>query len=671
MQITKFLNISLNLIITLIVFSSIITLTFGNPNTFNNRLHSIDTLNEKASMIFMVSYGHLNSMDVKNHPAFIKNAEKFLFKTTTELPDGFLFSNEGMLTWSPTSTQFNRLKAQALFIDFYAHAPSDHYIIGQIRVIGQGDVIAETDGFESEGVIATSVVITEDEQLDEDPKLIPISIQIPSTKNWDAKKEGESFSFKFEATGGSGDYKFELLEPDYLMGNLDQYGNFTWTPDFDITSPDEIIKTLNLKIKAFDTEGKDDIRTIPIYVQHVNRPPVVNELPTFYIQFNSRNTYQLNKAGLAYDPDGDSIIFKPVLKELPQRMTLNNKGEINWKPSKKQFNFLSSNPLYLSFTVEDYPVGAKTIGQVRIEVSQDDLPPQITMIPNKEKYELNENEELQLNFFIIDPNGDDDLLSFGFVSENSEINDDALVEKKNGQYEFNWIPGYDFIEKEGAKEEFSINFFAIDKESNRSEKVIQVTVEDTENLLEKDRILYDQYRTVLERSWDMIVQLQEKENQFNKEYKIAKKGKKNRSIITAGLGGITGLAAIIDGEAQKWVTGLGGTATATLGTLEAGNVIGVPPSDIMQKLSYVSQKRNDLVVYGNVFASKYALPLSRRAGSFQSDLRSLSINLNLKDIAKLELDSIWENSKKSTDRNIKKEFKDFNPDPRFSKAYKQ
>ena len=118
------------------------------------------------------------------------------------------------------------------------------------------------------------------------------------------------------------------------------------------------------------------------------------------------------------------------------------------------------------------------------------------------------------------------------------------------------------------------------------------------------------------------------------------------------------------------MTALGGTATATLGTLEASEVIGEPPSDIMQKLSYVSQKRNDLVVYGNVFASKYALPLSRRAGSFQSDLRSLSIHLNLKDVAKLELDSTWENSKKSTDKNIKKEFKDFNRDPRFSKDYK-
>lgn len=653
----------------MIVFFAIISISYGKSFTFHEKGHSIDTL-EKVSLMFNISHGQLNSFDIKNHPAFKKQEEKFRFNTTTELPEGLLFSDEGMLTWSPTGIQFNDLKTQTLHLNFSAHAPSGNYIIGKIRVVGQGDLVIIPEVVESDSTNASSTEIAGGDPVEDVVRLVPIAIQMPSKNNWETKKEGEAFSFKFEATGGSEDYKFELLEPEYLMSNLDQYGNFSWTPDFDVVSPDEMVKSIILKIKAFDTEGADDIKTIPIYVKHVNRPPIVNELPTFYIQYNSENTYQLNKKGLAYDPDGDSIIFKPVLKELTQGMTLDNNGELYWKPSRRQFNFLSKDPLYLSFTVEDYPEGAKTIGQVRIEVSQADLPPEILMNPNKDKFDLKENEELQLNFFLTDPNGEDDLLSFGFVSENREIDDSALVEKKKGQYEFSWTPGYDFIKEEGGEEDFSINFFAIDKESSRTEKSIQVTVEDIENILEKDRIIYDQYRTVLERSWDMITQLNEKEDQFEKQYKEAKNGKKNRSIITASLGGITGLAAIIEGDAQKWVTALGGTATATLGTLEASNVIGDDPSDLMQKLSYVSQKRNDLVVYGNVFASKYALPLSRRAGSFQGDLKSLSIHLNLKDIAKLELDSTWENSKKPTDKNIKREFKDFNADPRFSKDYK-
>lgn len=670
MQFSENRTLIRNTILAIIVFFSTINFSVGNSINIVLNQNLNDTIANNISLMFSVNHGKLNSFDLKTHPIFRNSGDTFVFYSSTELPEGFIFSDEGMLSWSPTTTQFNQLIDLPLLVDFYTLDQSKSYIIGKIRVIGQGEKVTETNIERVDDTNSNNSIVALDNNLKGDSIAVPISILIPSSKNWDARKEGESFSFKLEATGGSGDYKFEVLEPIFLMENLDQYGNFNWDVNFDVATTEEYIKSIQIKIKAFDTDGKDDVKIITLYVQHINRPPEVNELPTFYIQFNIENSYQLRKSGLVYDPDGDSIIFKPVLKELPQGMTMDNQGKIVWKPSRRQFNFLRKNPIYLSFTLEDYPAGATTIGQIKIEVSQADLPPQITMIPKDEKYELNENEELHLNFFVSDPNGDDDMLSFGFVSENREIDDEALTQKKNGQYEFSWIPGYNFVKEEGGKKEFNINFFAIDKESNRAGKTIQVVVVDTENLLEKDRILYDQYRTVLERSWDMIVQLKEKEDQFNKEYKEAKKGKKNRSIITAGLGGLTGLATIIEGNAQKWITGLGGTATATLGTLEASNVIGEPPSEVMLKLSYVSQKRNDLVVYGNVFASKYALPLSRRSGSFQSDLRGLSINLNLKDISKLELDSTWENSKKSSDRNIKKEFKDFNPDTRFSKDYK-
>lgn len=639
-----------------------------------NSIYQADTI-DNVSMMFMVKHGQPNEFNIKNHPAFKSSINAFLFSTTTDLPAGMLLSGEGIITWSPTVDQFNQLKEQPFKLDFKAHSTTGNFITGQIRIIGQGELIVEpsTSQVKTDSSYSVPENVVETDNPVSTPVYQPINILLPDVDNWDTKNEGESFSFKVKATGGSGDYKFELLNPVHLMESLDPYGTFSWTPDYDEVTADELIKSIRLQIKVFDTEGNDAYATVPIFVKHVNRPPVVSELPTFYIQYNSNNTYQLKKEGLTYDPDGDSIIFNPVLKELPQGMSLNKHGEISWKPSTRQFNFLGSNPIFLSFTVEDYPEGAKSIGQIKIEVSQADVPPQITIIPNKDKFELKENEELQLNFFISDPNGEDDLLSFDFVTENSSINDEALVKKENWQYEFSWTPGYDFIKEANEKHEFDISFFAIDKESNRSEKNILVTVEDTENLVEKDRILYDQYRSVLERAFDMISQLNDKEKELEKKYKNAKKGKKNRAISTASLGALTGLSPVIfleNPDGQKIAAGLGGTATATIGTLEASSVIGEPPSDIMRDLNYVSQKRNDLLVYGNVFASKYALPISKRESGFQSDLRSLSIHLNLKEIAQLDLDAAWENDKPATSRNIKKVFKDFNPDRRFENNYK-
>lgn len=625
-------------------------------------------------MIFKIQHGKLNAFDIKNLPVFRSEFDTLLFTTYADLPVGLSLSSDGVMTWSPSTDQFIRLQEQPIMVDFNAQTPSGNFVVGEMRVVSEGELLVseQEKANNEEKNVAAAVIVTEIPEEDEIPQLVPITIDMPKSKGWDSKNENETFSFEIKATGGSGEYKFELIEPEQLMGNLSQYGDFLWTPDYDVVSPQESLKSIHLKVKVFDTEGNEAFATAPIYIRHVNRPPVVNELPTFYIQYNSENYYQLKKDGLAYDPDGDSIIFKPVIKELSQGMTLNRQGEIKWKPSGRQFNFLSKNPIYLSFTVEDYPSGDKTIGQLRIEVSQADLPPLIAMIPNKEKFEIKENEELQLSFFITDPNGQDDLLSFGFVSENSEIEDEALIKKDNWQYNFSWTPGYDFIKEQGEKDEFDISFFAIDKESNRTQKNILVTVIDTEDLVEKDRVLYDQYRTVLERAWDMVTQLNETEKDLEKEYRHAKKGKKNRAITTASLGALTGLSPIIfmdNPDGQKIAAGLGGTATATIGTLEASNVIGEPPSDIMRDLNYVSQKRNDLLVYGNVFASKYALPLSKRDRAFQSDLRSLSIHLNLKDVAKLELDATWENSKDATSRNIKKVYKDFNPDPRFEDDY--
>lgn len=635
--------------------------------------HNLDTL-EKISMMFEVKYGETNLLDIKRHPVFKKYEDEFRYSSSNKLPDGLTFSTDGILQWSPTREQFVQLKVNPFVFTFQAISGHGYYVSGQIRMLGTGDVPpmeAVTVPAEEKPAV-TEKEDVEIVQVEEKKVLDPITISYEKHKGWDSKAEGEAFEITFTASGGSGEFKFELLEPGFLMENLDPHGSFEWTPDFDFVSSEQSIRSVILKLKVFDTEGNEIIESIPVYVEHVNRPPVVNELPTFYIQYNIDNIYQLNKKGIVYDPDGDSIIFSPVLKELPQGMVLSSTGKISWNPSRRQLNYLYANPIYLSFTVEDYPAGAKSIGQIKLEVSQADLPPEIAIIPNKQSFEIKEDDELHLSFFVTDPNGQDDLLTFNFVTENSSITADALTKKGDWQYEFTWTPGYDFILEEGQRHEFDISFFAIDMEGNRTEKNILVTVTDTENILEKDKLLYDQYRSVLAQAFDLVSQLNEKEKELEKKYRIAKKGKKNRAITTASLGALTGLSPVIfieNPDGQKIAAGLGGTATATIGTLEASSVIGESPTDLMRDLNYVSQKRSDLLIYGNIFASKYALPMSKRDKGFQNDLRTLAIQLNLQDIAKLELDATWENNKDATARNIKRVFKDFNQDPRFEDSY--
>ena len=92
-----------------------------------------DTL-EKVSMMFMVNYDTVNSMDIKNHPVFNSSTEEFIFSSPDELPDGLLLSNDGTVTWSPTAEQFNQLKSTPIQLAFSAQTKDELYIIGQIRI---------------------------------------------------------------------------------------------------------------------------------------------------------------------------------------------------------------------------------------------------------------------------------------------------------------------------------------------------------------------------------------------------------------------------------------------------------------------------------------------------------------------------------------------------------
>ena len=646
----------------------------GSDGDLSGNIASSSDSVERISMMFFVEYGKMNALDLYSHPTFRSLTERYSFSTTTTPPSGFVFTESGAVTWSPSAQQFRELGNQAIALPFQGLGmASGRRVEGLLRVVARGEVQeAERPIEPSEEETVISPVPAENNVIVEVPRNTLRPILPDSPANWNRRREGQTFDFSLNAEGGSGSYSYELIQPTLLLDNLSPNGRFEWTPDFNTVTAREGIVVLPLQVRIRDTEGADTTVQFMLTVEHVNRPPFVGELPTFYIQYNRDNRFDLSRGGFITDPDGDSLIFRPSLQELPQGMTFNTQGLVQWRPSVRQFTQIRDKPVYLTFVVEDYPAGERVVAQLRIDASQEDLPPELTMIPDKEVFDIREDEDLHISFFIIDPNGDDDILAFNFVSEVPEITADALTKLSVNQYEFTWIPGYDFVKEVNAVKSFSISFYAVDRSNNRTQRTITVNVKDVEDLEEKDRILYDQYRTVLERCWDLVQQLNSKEKELDKRYRQARNGRKNRSIATASVGGLTGLSPVIfleNPQGQKVMAGIGGSTTATIGTLEASNVLGESPTEIMRDLNYVSQKRNDLLIYGNVFAGKYAIPLSRRDAAFPPDLRSLTVHLNLQDVAKLELDATWKNPDRATARNIRTVFKDFNPDPRFEPDY--
>jgi hypothetical protein len=293
--------------------------------------------------------------------------------------------------------------------------------------------------------------------------------------------------------------------------------------------------------------------------------------------------------------------------------------------------------------------------------TQLDLPSEIQILPIDTLFTVKEDETLNLRISVSDPNGDDNVRSVGFIASDKRIPSASFKENTQLLYELTWSPGYDFVDDAQTSLTSELTFFVLDKSNNRTQKKVRIKVLDTENMIKKDALLFSKYRSNLVDCMVLIQQLDANQKQLNQDFKKAKKGKKNRSIMNAGLGAVTGFTPIIvdDATTAKAVSGVGGTTVLTLGTLEATEVIGRSKESIMDKIKINIDLRNKIQSNGDEFARKYALKMNRRGAEFDKDIEKLRANLNDQRIVLLELDAYNKNLGRIDDKDIKRVFLDY------------
>ncbi|MDO1445995.1 hypothetical protein Q0590_07010 [Rhodocytophaga aerolata] len=489
-----------------------------------------------------------------------------------------------------------------------------------------------------------------------------LQIQLAVQPGWSHIQEGQKIEFALTTTGGTGNtVTYALVHGKTDSMQLDSTGRFTWIPGFDFVDRLTPNRTIQVLFEARNENNEFASKEVEFRVWHVNRPPQVEDLKPFYVRYNVVNTYTID-ATMVKDADNDPLVFVSIPDQMPEGAKLTAQGEFTWKPSVTQYNQLKTKPLTIEFYVEDQPAKTRTKGRFKIEATQMDLAPEISVVPKTTAIRYNENAAVNLRFYLSDPNGDNDIATFNFVSENPAVPKSALVQNTPNQYEFIWTPGYDFVKDPLDSLSFDISFFVIDKSQKRDEKTVQVTIVNTVNEEEKDRKFYTEYRTSLVRAWDLLEQLKDTEKDLKKKFNQARKGKKGRSVVNASLGAASGLSPVViqAPTTQKIVSTVGGTTVMTMGTLEATEVIGRSTKDLLDRVNYVMEKRHEIQTKGDIFARKYALKSSRRRPEFIKDLDDFVAAMNLKGLVALELDAGWENKQKATDAQISKTFKDFN-----------
>lgn len=161
---------------------------------------------------------------------------------------------------------------------------------------------------------------------------------------------------------------------------------------------------------------------------------------------------------------------------------------------------------------------------------------------------------------------------------------------------------------------------------------------------------------------DLMEQMVEKENELKKNYRKAKRGKSQRSVLNATLGASTGLSPVIakdKPDLRNQITTIGGTTIATIGTLEATEVIGKPIKDLLDRFNYVMQKKNELQTKGDAFAREFASKGARAHPDFIKKLDAFKASMSLSGLVALELDANWVSKKPATTKEIRKYFKDY------------
>ncbi|WP_310588787.1 hypothetical protein [Larkinella rosea] len=450
---------------------------------------------------------------------------------------------------------------------------------------------------------------------------------------------------------------------------LDSLGHFRWTPGFDIADRINTTKSIPLVFEIRNKQGETASQSVDLKVQHVNRPPIIGDLRPFYVRNKTQNVYKIDATAVR-DEDNDPVVFIPIPDQMPEGSKLTAQGELTWHLSLNQFNQLRANKAqYIEFWVEDQPAKSRTKGRLKVEVTQMDVPPEITLIPEDPRVRIKENATVNLKFYLGDPNGDDDITTFDFLSESQDVPKSALRKNTETNYEFIWKPGYEFVKDPYDSLTFQIVFFALDKGQNRAERKINFTVYNAINEDEKDRYYYAQYRQALVTAWNILEQLGEKEEELKRSYRRAKTGKRNRSVANAGLGAVTGVTPAVVANNQntkvqtnmRYVSAVGGTAVLTMGTLEATEVIGKSMKDLLDRFNYVMSKKSELQNKGEVFAREFALKATRRNQDFVRKLDDFRAAMSLSGLVALELDAAWQSKTEATDKALKRMFKDFTP----------
>ena len=315
-----------------------------------------------------------------------EDAGKFKL-SATQLPSGAIFSPEtAMFSWTPTFEQ------------------SGNYTITFNNTDAEGLVASQTVGITVNHVNRQPLLGQIPAQMTEEN--VPLNIVIPAGEDPD-KEDAQKLVYSAENLPAGATF-----DPNSRTLN--------WTPTYDQSGEYEIPISL--------TDGEFTVtQNLSITVAHVNRAPILEDIPAQTIDENQTMNVQARFSDLDIEDDG-KLQFS--VSNLPEGATYNaTTGEISWTPTYDQ----SGTYQNITVSVKD-PAGLTVEKTLAITVVNVNRPPVLGAV---EQQTIAENTALSLNLQGSDPDVED-AGKLKFEGEN--LPQGAILDPVSGT--LNWTPSY-------------------------------------------------------------------------------------------------------------------------------------------------------------------------------------------------------------------------------------
>jgi hypothetical protein len=207
--------------------------------------------------------------------------------------------------------------------------------------------------------------------------------------------------------------------PDGAVFNAAEQ-KFSWTPGYDDSG---VYENITFVMKAGNLA---DSSTIKITVNHVNRPPVINDIANKTVDENKKLSFIVS----GFDPDKEDdgkLIFSAT--QLPEGAVFNADSlQFTWTPTFDQSGTFDN----ITFTIQD-PSGLSDDATMSITVNHVNRPPVLEDIPPRS---IDENKQLVVSLQGSDPDIED---QNSLQYSATQLPEGASIEGSN----MTWTPTYD------------------------------------------------------------------------------------------------------------------------------------------------------------------------------------------------------------------------------------